>query len=130
MCQTRGTSAWRGGGNAVNTNTVAVSNARHHQENALPKELNSSDFNKYARIGAAVKLAELEQEIAALRRAFPGLTSSAATAKAPAAPAAKSVPAAKPTRRRGRKRPMSPAERKAVSERMKKYWAERNKTKS
>ncbi|MCX6539084.1 MAG: hypothetical protein NT151_09150 [Acidobacteria bacterium] len=96
----------------------------------MAKGLNPADINKYARIGAAVKLAELEQEIAALRRAFPGLTSSAGAAKAPAAPATKGASAAKPARRRGRKRPMSPAERKAVSERMKKYWADRKKTKS
>jgi len=95
----------------------------------LPKGLNPADINKYARIGAAVKLAELEQEIAALRRAFPGLTSSAAAVRSPAAVAAKGAAAAKPARRRGRKRPMSAAERRAVSERMKKYWAERNKAK-
>jgi len=96
----------------------------------LPKGLNPTDLNKYARIGAAMKLAELEHEIAALRRAFPGLTSATAASKTPATPAAKAAPVGKPARRRGRKRPMSAAERKAVSERMKKYWAERNKTKS
>ena len=95
----------------------------------MPKGLNPADINKYARIGAAVKLAELEQEIAALRRTFPGLTSPGAAAKSPAAVAAKGAAAAKPARRRGRKRPMSAAERRAVSERMKKYWAERNKAK-
>jgi hypothetical protein len=96
----------------------------------LPKGLNPADLNKYARIGAAMRLTELEQEIAALRRAFPGLTPRAAAAAAPVVTAAKSAPAGKWARKRGRKRPMSPAERKAVSERMKKYWAERNKTKS
>ena len=96
----------------------------------MPKGLNPADLNRYARIGAAMKLAELEQEIAALRRAFPGLTASAAAAKPAAASATKSAPAGKQARRRGRKGPMSAAERKAVSERMKKYWAERNKTKS
>ena len=95
----------------------------------MPRRLNPADINKYARIGAAVKLAELEQEITALRRAFPGLTSSAPAAKSPAVPAAKGATAATPARKRGRKRPMTAAERKAVSDRMKKYWADRNKAK-
>jgi hypothetical protein len=91
--------------------------------------LNPADINKFARIGAAVKLAELEQEIAVLRRAFPGLTASAPpVGKAPGAPLVKGTQPAKAARR-GRKRPMSATERRAVSERMKKYWAERNKTK-
>ena len=96
----------------------------------MPKGLNPADINKYARIGAAVKLAELEQQIAAIRRAFPGLTSSAATSAMSPLPAAKGTSATKPAARRGRKRPMSAAERRAVSERMKRYWAERNKTKN
>ena len=96
----------------------------------MPKGLNPADLNKYARIGAAIKLAQLEQEMVALRRAFPGLTAAAAPIVAPGVPAARSAPAGKLARRRGRKRPMNAAERKAVSERMKKYWAERNKTKS
>lgn len=95
----------------------------------MPKGLNPADINKYARIGAAVKLAELEREIAALRRTFPGLSSAGIAAKSPAAAGAKSVAASKTAQRRGRKRPMTAAERKAVSERMKRYWAERNKAK-
>jgi hypothetical protein len=85
-------------------------------------KISSTDFNKDGP-------QPVKQEIAALRRAFPGLTSSGAAAQSPAAVAAKRAPAGKQARRRGRKRPMSAAERRAVSERMKKYWAERNKAK-
>lgn len=97
----------------------------------MPKGLNPADINKFARIGAAVKLAELEREIAALRRAFPGLSASAATASTAKAPSAVTARLAVPSKqaRRGRKHPMTAAERRAVSERMKRYWAERNKSK-
>lgn len=94
----------------------------------MPKGLNPADINKFARIGAAVRLAELQEEIAALRRAFPGLAAAAPAAKAPVVGLGRITPVAKPARR-GRKRPMSAAERRAVSDRMKKYWAERHKIK-
>jgi len=95
----------------------------------LPKGLDPIDLAKYARIGAAVRLAELEAEIDALRRAFPGLS---AASRGPSAHQGAAVPTTTPAAkqaRRGRKHPMTSAERKAVSERMKKYWADRNKTK-
>jgi hypothetical protein len=81
-----------------------------------------------------MRLAELEREMASLRNAFPGLRSAAPKA-APlaAALASKAVPkATKPaakSARRGRRKPMDSAERKAVSVRMKRYWAERRKSK-
>ena len=59
-----------------------------------------------------MRLQELRAEEAAIRRAFPDL--------------AAKPPAAKRGRRRSR---MSAAARKAVSQRMKKYWAERRKGK-
>jgi hypothetical protein len=71
------------------------------------------------RLGAQARLTELQGEIAAIRRAFPGL------GRGPGRqPAAESAP-----RRRRRSR-MSAANRRAVSIRMKKYWAERRKSKS
>jgi hypothetical protein len=86
-------------------------------------DLNRNDLRKFARLGAKARLEELRQEEAAIRRAFPDLFSrgggtAAAKADAPAAGAAR--------RRRSR---MSAAARKAVSERMRKYWAERRKAK-
>ena len=68
------------------------------------------------RLGAQARLAELQSEIAAIRRAFPGLGRGRQAAGEGA-----------PRRRRSR---MSPANRRAVSIRMKKYWADRRKAKA
>ena len=81
-------------------------------------DLNRNDLRQYARLGAQARLAELRQEEAAIRRAFPDLF-----AKSAAQPA---VSSSGGRRRRSR---MSAAARRAVSERMKKYWAERRKVK-
>jgi hypothetical protein len=75
-------------------------------------DLSREQLRRLARVGAQARLEELRAEEAAIHRAFPGL--------------AAKPPAAKGGRRRGR---MSAAARKAVSERMKKYWAERRKAK-
>jgi hypothetical protein len=92
----------------------------------MAKGLTKSELNKLARIGASRRLAELEREIAALRRAFPGLK---ASVDAPQPPSVPSRPArlARHAAKRGRRKPMSAAERKAVSARMKRYWADRRK---
>ena len=81
-------------------------------------DLNRNDLKHLARLGAKARLEELRQEEAAIRRAFPDLFSKAA--------AATTSPSSRGRRRRSR---MSAAARKAVSDRMKKYWAERRKTK-
>jgi hypothetical protein len=75
-------------------------------------DLSRELLQRLARAGAQARLEELRAEEAAIHRAFPGLA-----AKPRAATAG---------RRRSR---MSAAARKAVSERMKKYWAERRKAK-
>ncbi len=95
----------------------------------MPKSLSPVELKQLARIGAAARIKELEREIASLRRAFPSLgTSSASAAVAPELNAPKAGRKAK-AGRRGRRSPMSAAERKAVSQRMQKYWAERRKAK-
>ena len=98
----------------------------------MARGLSVGDLHKLARVGAAARLGELEREIAALRKAFPGLK---AQAGEPTPPVSGAAPAASPTltsraSKRGRRKPMSAAERKAVSERMKRYWAARRKSKS
>jgi hypothetical protein len=72
----------------------------------------SVDVQELARAGAEARLRDLHAEIAALVKAFPGVgrLPNAATATT--------------TRQRSR---MSAAARKAVSVRMKKYWAGRRK---
>lgn len=67
------------------------------------------DVKDLARRGAQVRYAELLSEIDGLRKAFPGVGGTAKVL---------------PTRTR---RKMSAKARKAVADRMKKYWAERKK---
>jgi hypothetical protein len=73
-------------------------------------------------LGAARRLEELRREEAALRAAFPGLGSAAAERGRRQAQAGNGA-----TARRRRRRKMSAAQKRAVSQRMKKYWAERRK---
>ena len=83
-------------------------------------DLKRNDLRKFARLGAKARLEELRQEEAAIRRAFPDLFSRQASAA--------DASMGEGPRRRRRSR-MSAAARKAVSERMRKYWAERRKAK-
>ena len=88
--------------------------------------LNTEQLRRLARLGAIARLEQLQQEEAAIRAEFPELfgRGRGGAAKGTAAAAAKTGRG----RRRGRSR-MSAAARKAVSERMRKYWAERRKAK-
>lgn len=86
----------------------------------MAKDLSKDDLRRFARLGAMRRLEDIRQEEAAIRATFPELF--AGGGRRAAAPVA---------RRSARKRStMSPAMRKAVSERMKKYWASRRKAKS
>ena len=93
----------------------------------MAKKLTAADLHRLARLGAAARLGQLEREIAALKRAFPGLKPQAAPAPLPPAEGAIRAEPAPPPPQRGRRAPMSAAERKAVSERMKRYWDARRK---
>ena len=79
------------------------------------RKLSLDQLQHLARAGAEATLQRLRAEIDALERTFPELASSRGRRNLAAA-----------TRRRAGK--MSAAARKAVSTRMKKYWAERRKT--
>jgi hypothetical protein len=72
------------------------------------------DLKSYARAGAEARVRELNQELASIYRAFPDLAGGAGVHKR--------VP------RKRRRKPMTAAQKKAVGERMKKYWAARRKT--
>jgi hypothetical protein len=74
------------------------------------------DLKEYARRGAEARISELTQELAAIYRAFPGLRRGAAPA-----PRAETGGAIR------RRKPMTAAQKREVSRRMKKYWAERRK---
>lgn len=89
--------------------------------------LNQEQLRRLARLGAIARLEQLRQEETAIRAEFPelfgrGRRAGAANGQTGAAPAEDSG-------RRRRRRGMSAAQRKAVSERMRKYWADRRKTK-
>jgi hypothetical protein len=77
-------------------------------------DLNRDELRRLARLGAKARLEELQREEKAIRGAFPDLFKGKARAAG------------------GRKRRggMSASARKAVSIRMKKYWAERRKAKA
>jgi hypothetical protein len=79
-------------------------------------QLDREDLRRLARVGAVKRLEEIRREEAALRSAFPELFRTGGSRAVAAG-----------SRKRGRRRPMSTAEKKAVSERMKKYWADRRK---
>lgn len=98
---------------------------------SVAKELNKDDMRRFARLGAMRRLEDIRQEEAAIRAAFPELfhgSAPAATA-APARGRGKAKAKAAPKARR-RRSTMSAEARKAVSERMKKYWAGRRKAKN
>ena len=79
--------------------------------------LNTEQLRRLARLGAMARLEQLRQEEAAIRAEFPELFGRGAGR------AARSVA----RKRRRRRSGMSADARKAVSERMRKYWAERRK---
>ena len=82
------------------------------------------DLKALARLGAQARIAELIAEIDAILEAFPELGQAAAR------PGRQTIQAkVKPAVRRRKRSTMSAAARKAVSERMKRYWANRRKAK-
>jgi hypothetical protein len=85
----------------------------------MPKH--SSSIIELAKKGASHRYEELKAELAALIKAFPHLEFGSAIS--PAAPKQEFDR----LRMRRRRKPMSAAAKKAVSARMKKYWANRKK---
>ena len=79
-------------------------------------DLTREELHRLARLGAKARLEELRREEAAIRKAFPDLSGGGR-------PSAGRGPAAR------KRKPMSDAARREVSERMKKYWAAKRKTK-
>lgn len=87
--------------------------------------LTDTQLRALARLGALARLKELEDEAAAIRRAFPGLKNPNAATDS-AAPTA----SAKPAKRKKRTRNVSPEVRRAAAERMKAYWAKKRAEKA
>jgi len=86
-------------------------------------DLNRDALQRLARLGARARLEELQREEESIRRAFPDLFGRGRGRKAATAGGGGG-------KRRRRRSNMSAAARKAVSIRMKKYWAERRKAKA
>ena len=84
-------------------------------------DLTRAGLRELARVGAKARLEELRQEEAAIRKAFPDLFSGRGRQRTMAAAAS-----AAPKKRSH----MSAAARKAVSARMKRYWAARRSAKA
>ena len=87
--------------------------------------LSPEQLRELARLGAAARVQELRQEEAAIRAMFPDLFGGGRQARD-----AGEDGAGPATKRRRRRQRMSAAARKAVSERMRRYWAERRKAES
>ena len=86
--------------------------------------LSQEQLRRLARLGAVARLEQLRQEEAAIRAEFPELFGRGRdAARAAAAPGA-----AEKTGGARKRRRMSAEMRKVVSERMRKYWAERRKS--
>ena len=75
------------------------------------------DLREYARNGARARAEELKAELADIYRVFPDLRGGTRGGREATAPA----------RRARRRKVMTAAQRRAVSLRMKKYWASRRK---
>jgi hypothetical protein len=88
----------------------------------MPRGQRSVDRELEA-LGAQVKIAELQKQIDDLRRRFPSVRATNGTGRRTGSSASATVTVRK-------RRKMSAAERKAVSARMKRFWAERRKAKS
>ena len=84
----------------------------------------SSDIRTYALAGAQVRLNELDEEQQQIGRLFPELRNGAASRRLVGRVSSDSEATATLSNRR-RRSTMSAAQRKAVGERMKKYWAAR-----
>jgi hypothetical protein len=85
----------------------------------MAKTINRNELLRLARLGAEARLEALEREREAILRSFPGIQKGSATQST-----------GNDHRVRRGRRAMSAAERKAVSARMKKYWAARRKASS
>jgi hypothetical protein len=89
----------------------------------MPVILNRRELHRLARVGAQARLEQLERERSLILRAFPGLEAGL-PGSFPVNPGSAPQPASR------RRRRMSAAQRKAVSTRMRKYWAARRKEKA
>ncbi len=95
----------------------------------MANDLNQDVLRHLAKLGAQARLAQIETERKAILAAFPDLANArTARRRGRKEPAQQKARASAASQKR--RRPMSAAERKAVSDRMTRYWAARRKEKS
>ncbi len=92
----------------------------------MPSDLKQEVLRNLAKLGAQARLDQIEMERRAILAAFPDLGRGRRRGRPARSEQATEAPARKARRR---KRTMNAAQRREVSERMKKYWAERRKAK-
>ena len=102
-----------------------TSPANLHNMEGMAKH--SASILDWARRGAEARWNELQTETAALLKTFPDLASISRTARRTVATSARGV--ADTLESTPKRSTMSAAQRKAVSARMKKYWAQRRRAK-
>jgi hypothetical protein len=83
------------------------------------------DLQALARYGAQARLTQLQQEIDDLRRAFPDLGADDNVGRTSRNSHAEGAPPDKT--RLGKRKPMTAAQKRAVGERMRAYWASRRR---
>lgn len=94
----------------------------------MASDLSRDEIRRLARLGAERRLQELRSEEAAILAAFPDLGQAAGSRGRRGRPKESASAAARGgTAKRRPRRKMSAAQKRAVSERMKKYWAARRK---
>ena len=91
----------------------------------MAKRIGQAELRELALVGARARLLTLRTEMASLVHLFPELARGSLAKSGGVA-----LGLTKRRKKPGRKHPMSAAERKAVSERMRKYWAERRAAKA
>jgi hypothetical protein len=109
----------------MKTGSILVFTQGSQQEGHVAKRIAQAELRELALVGARARLMTLRAEIASLVRLFPELGRGSLVKGGGA-----DLGVTKRRKKPGRKHPMSAAERKAVSERMRKYWAERRAAKA
>lgn len=89
----------------------------------MAKTLSNDELRRLARLGAAARLRELDEERRAILRAFPGVAAQAG--RQDGADGARVAEPAGEAPKKRKRRPMTAAQKRAASERMIKYWAEK-----
>ncbi len=95
----------------------------------MPNELTQEVLQRLAKLGAQARLDQIETERKAILAAFPDLLGRRPGRKPGGRKAAEPAAAVAQAPKARRRHKMSAAARKAVSERMRKYWADRRKAK-